>query len=106
MFHDDGLPWSFPQMVLARQSVHLGEPDFVRSPDGRKIAVLLHKDSRRKFPHVTCSRDECRTWTEPKNCPLCLPVIATTANTRRMAGSSLLSTIKLSELDARAAAGK
>jgi hypothetical protein len=63
---DGGLTWSEPQAVFKSGEVHLCEPGFIRSPNGRQIAVLLRENSRRKNSHVIFSDDEGRTWTEPR----------------------------------------
>jgi len=66
---DGGLTWSAPRALLARQDVHLCEPGLIRSPDGRELAVLLRENSRRKNSHVIFSRDEGKTWTDPRELP-------------------------------------
>jgi hypothetical protein len=38
---DGGLTWSAPTAIHRSAAVHLCEPGFVRSPDGKEIAVLL-----------------------------------------------------------------
>jgi hypothetical protein len=44
----------------------------IRSPDGKELAVLLRENARKKNSHVIFSRDEGRTWTEPREVPLAL----------------------------------
>lgn len=66
---DGGLSWTSPQAIFASSAVHLCEPGVARSPDGQEIAVLLRENSRRKNSHVTFSRDEGVTWTEPRELP-------------------------------------
>jgi hypothetical protein len=66
---DGGLTWSFPESLLARSDVHLCEPGVIRSPDGRRLAVLLRENSRRKNSHIMFSDDEGRTWTGPREMP-------------------------------------
>jgi hypothetical protein len=66
---DGGLHWSAPEVVQSSQAVHLCEPGLVRSPDGKELAVLLRENSRRKNSHVIFSRDEGKTWSEPRELP-------------------------------------
>ena len=69
---DGGLTWSMPAKVFQSSDVHLCEPGCVRSPDGRRLAVLLRENSRRKNSHVMFSSDEGKTWSEPRELPLVL----------------------------------
>jgi hypothetical protein len=66
---DGGLTWSSPEAVLARQDVHLCEPGIVRSPDGQELAALLRENSRRKNSFVIFSRNEGKSWSEPRELP-------------------------------------
>jgi hypothetical protein len=66
---DGGLSWAQPQALFASAEVHLCEPGWVRSPDGREIAVLLRENRRVKNSHVIFSRDEGKTWTAPRELP-------------------------------------
>ena len=66
---DGGLTWSFPEQVWSGSEVHLCEPGFIRSPDGRRIAVLLRENRRAKNSHVIFSSDEGKTWTPPRELP-------------------------------------
>ena len=66
---DGGLAWSKPETVFARSDVHLCEPGFIRSPDGKEIAVLLRANKRVKNSHVIFSRDEGQTWMPPRELP-------------------------------------
>ncbi len=63
---DGGLTWSAPEAVQYDTAVHLCEPGFIRSPDGKEIAVLLRENSRTKNSHLIFSRDEGQTWTAPR----------------------------------------
>ena len=38
---DGGLTWSEPDEVFKSSKIHLCEPGCIRSPDGKKLAVLL-----------------------------------------------------------------
>jgi hypothetical protein len=66
---DGGLTWDKPEPIFGRTDVHLCEPGLIRSPDGNEIAVLLRENSRRKNSFVIFSRDEGKTWTEPRELP-------------------------------------
>lgn len=63
---DGGLTWSFPETVHQSSDKHICEPGWVRSPDGRQIAVLLRENSRRHNSQIIFSDDEGRTWSEPR----------------------------------------
>lgn len=63
---DGGLSWSEPTAVYNSSSIHLCEPGCVRSPDGKRLAVLLRENSRRQHSHIIFSDDEGTTWTEPR----------------------------------------
>jgi hypothetical protein len=63
---DGGLTWSKPESVFTSSEIHLCEPGFVRSPDGRQIAVLLRENSRQHNSHVIFSDDEGKTWSKPR----------------------------------------
>ena len=66
---DGGLTWSKPTPIVSRSNVHLCEPGAVRSPDGKRLAVLLRENSRRLNSHVMFSDDEGKTWSVPKELP-------------------------------------
>ncbi len=69
---DGGLTWSFPQAVFASTAIHLSEPGIVRSPGGRRLAMLLRENSRTRNSFVVFSDDEGRTWTAPRELPAAL----------------------------------
>ena len=69
---DGGLTWSFPESVFRSSEIHLCEPGCIRSPDGKTLAVLLRENARRKNSHIIFSRDEGKSWTEPRELPLSL----------------------------------
>lgn len=69
---DGGLTWSFPDFVYASGEVYLCEPGCIRSPDGKRLAVLLRENSRQRNSHVIFSNDEGETWSEPTELPLAL----------------------------------
>jgi hypothetical protein len=66
---DGGLTWSFPAAIYRSSAVNLCEPGVVRSPDGRTLAALLRENSRTRNSYVMFSKDEGRTWTEPRELP-------------------------------------
>ncbi|MCA9129619.1 MAG: exo-alpha-sialidase [Planctomycetales bacterium] len=67
---DGGLTWSFPDPVFSSAEIHLCEPGCIRSPDGKRLAVLLRENARRKNSHIIFSEDEGLNWSEPKELPL------------------------------------
>jgi hypothetical protein len=67
--NDGGLTWSFPQAVYRSSKIHLCEPGIIRSPDGRMLAALLRENSRTRNSFVMFSRDEGKTWSEPRELP-------------------------------------
>ena len=69
---DGGLTWSYPQVVFQSSRLHLCEPGAIRSPDNKRLAVLLRENARRKNSHVIFSDDEGTTWTEPREVALAL----------------------------------
>ncbi|HEX6813044.1 MAG TPA: GDSL-type esterase/lipase family protein [Planctomycetota bacterium] len=60
--HDGGLTWSAPATVVAMPDVDLCEPGVVRSPDGKRLAMLLRENSRRGRSMILFSDDEAETW--------------------------------------------
>ena len=69
---DGGLTWSSPQAVFQSSKIHLCEPGCIRSPDGTQMAVLLRENARRKNSHIIFSKDEGKTWSQPRELPLSL----------------------------------
>lgn len=66
---DGGLTWSEPVPILSHPQAHLCEPGLVRSPDGRRIAILLRENSRKFNSFVSFSDDEGETWSAPRELP-------------------------------------
>ena len=69
---DGGLTWSEPEEIASLEDADLCEPGLIRSPDGRRIAVLLRENSRRHHSYVILSNDEGRTWSAPRELPAAL----------------------------------
>jgi hypothetical protein len=69
-FSDDGgLTWSRPETIFRSSEIHVCEPGLVRSPDGKRLAVLLRENLRRRNAQIIFSEDEGRTWSAPRNLP-------------------------------------
>ncbi|MCX6334143.1 MAG: sialidase family protein [Bacteroidia bacterium] len=66
---DGGATWSAPHPILSRRDLNLCEPGAVRSPDGNQIAVLLRENSRSTNSQIIFSKDEGKTWTDPRPLP-------------------------------------
>ena len=70
---DGGLTWTSPQVIFpGTRDMHLCEGGFVRSPDGKTIALLLRENSRHHNSQIMFSEDEGKTWTPPKELPAAL----------------------------------
>jgi hypothetical protein len=67
--YDGGLTWSFPEVIYTGWELNVCEPGYIRSPDGKQIAVLLRENSRRYNSQIIFSDDEGETWTEPSDLP-------------------------------------
>jgi hypothetical protein len=66
---DGGLTWSFPEAIYRSSNVHLCEPGIIRSPDGQTLAALLRENSRTRNSYVIFSKDEGKSWSEPRELP-------------------------------------
>lgn len=69
---DGGLTWSDPESVYQSSQVNLCEPGCIRSPDGKRLAVLLRENRRVKNSHIIFSEDNGKTWSAPMPLPLSL----------------------------------
>jgi len=69
---DGGLTWSEPELILSHETAFLCEPGAVRSPDGKRLAMLLRENNRRHRSMVMFSDDEGKTWSEPRELPAAL----------------------------------
>ncbi len=67
--HDGGLTWGQPEVIAEQPDADLCEPGLIRSPDGKRIAVLLRENSRKHNSFVIFSDDEGKTWTTPRELP-------------------------------------
>lgn len=63
---DDGRTWSFPRELWSGADLDLCEPGFVWSPDRRELCALLRENTHRQFSHALFSRDQAKTWSEPR----------------------------------------
>ncbi|MFY9345287.1 MAG: exo-alpha-sialidase [Planctomycetota bacterium] len=69
---DGGVSWAAPSVVWTGKDVDLCEPGVVRSPDGKRLAMLLRENRRQKNSHVAFSDDEAATWSAPVELPASL----------------------------------
>jgi len=69
---DGGLTWSFPEAILNNHEIAPCEPGIVRSPDGKRLAVLLRENSRKRNSQVIFSDDEGKTWSDLRPLPAAL----------------------------------
>ena len=72
--HDEGDSWSEPFIVRECDGVpNVMEPSFVRLPGGRVLQAYMQRDTYKPdgdplggmYPMITCSDDQCSTWSEP-----------------------------------------
>ncbi|MBI5833423.1 MAG: exo-alpha-sialidase [Armatimonadetes bacterium] len=70
--HDGGLTWAAPTLLFQHETADLCEPGVVRSPDGRRLAMLLRENTRRQNGFISFSDDEARTWSTPRPMPAAL----------------------------------
>ena len=66
---DGGLTWSTPETIYEDSAIHLCEPGAIRGPDGKRVAILLRENRRRKNSHVMFTSDGGERWTEPRELP-------------------------------------
>lgn len=66
---DGGLTWSSPEKIYSSDQIHLCEPGVIRSPDGQEMAVLLRENRRVRNSHIIFSRNEGKSWSEPRELP-------------------------------------
>jgi photosystem II stability/assembly factor-like uncharacterized protein len=63
---DAGRTWSAPRALWTGKDMHLCEPGAIRSPDGAEITLLLRENRRKQPSQSMTSRDEGKTWSDPK----------------------------------------
>lgn len=74
-FDEDGKEcWSKPEWLLQEYDeiekyAGLCEIEIIRSPDGSELALLARAQHKRTNAMVAFSRDEGKTWTEPRELP-------------------------------------
>lgn len=66
---DGGVTWGRPEVVWSGTDLDLCEPGVVRSPDGKRLAMLLRENRRERGSHVAFSDDEAATWSAPAELP-------------------------------------
>ncbi len=66
---DGGRSWSAPRAILSRERVFLCEPGVVRSPDGKRLVMLLRENNRVANSFLSISDDDGATWSEPRELP-------------------------------------
>jgi hypothetical protein len=64
--HDGGLHWDAPVAIASRPDIDLCEPGLLRSPDGKRLVVLLRENRRVQPSQVITSDDEGTTWSAPR----------------------------------------
>ncbi len=67
---DGGLTWSEPKLLAHPSSdKQICEPAIIRSPDGKKIVVLLRENTHKKNSFMMTSDDNGETWSELSELP-------------------------------------
>lgn len=66
---DGGRTWSDKVVIHKSAVMHLCEGGFVRSPDGKEVALLLRENARNKNSQIMFTQDEGKTWSAPKSMP-------------------------------------
>lgn len=70
--HDGGLHWDAPIAIATRPDIDLCEPGLLRSPDGKRLVVLLRENRRAKPSQFITSDDEGVTWSAARPLSLAL----------------------------------
>lgn len=66
---DGGRTWSEPRALLSKEREFLCEPGVVRSPDGKRLAMLLRENTRSRNSFIAFSDDNGEHWSEPRELP-------------------------------------
>ncbi len=69
---DAGRSWTQPEPILTHPAARLAGPCIVRSPDGRRLALLMGDESGAYNSLVSISHDQGATWSPPRELPGCL----------------------------------
>ncbi len=69
---DGGRTWSEPRAILHDDRAFLCEPGVIRSPDGKRLAMLLRENARLGNSMISFSDDEGTTWSNPREVPATL----------------------------------
>jgi len=65
----DGITFDKPKLAATYPEAFLCEGGFVRSPDGKQIALLMRENNRVFNSFISFSDDEGETWSEPRQMP-------------------------------------
>ena len=65
----DGLSFSKPEPIASHEEASLCEAEFIRSPDGKRIALLMRENSRQYQSFISFSEDEGMSWSAPVEVP-------------------------------------
>lgn len=65
----DGLSFGKPEAIAKHEKAFLCEGEFIRSPDGNRIALLMRENSRQYESFISFSDDEGMTWSVPREMP-------------------------------------
>jgi len=68
---DGGLTWSQQKNILKIPD-RWGQPCVVRSPDGKRLLMLLRENSHVNHSLLSISDDQAKTWSEPRELPAAL----------------------------------
>ena len=85
---DRRLTWSAPETVQQDTKVHLCEPGFIRSPDGKEIACCSARTPAPRIPTSSSAATKARLGLRRASCPTPSTATATPASICPTAGSS------------------